>query len=109
MKEKIKEVQNYFIAKILNNEFEVKHYGMHTMVISVDDYSFEMWMSNTPHDCRVYGSSETFMQLELSEDQAILIRDILNVPYLNWRKNSLIAEKIAELEKLTAEFNASTK
>lgn len=106
MNEQIREIQEYFISKILNNEFEVKECKQCTMIISIDNYLFEMWMANLPHNCKVYGSSDSFMKLDFTEVQAIECRNVLNLHYNKWKKEVLLTEKRAELEQLESEINA---
>ena len=52
MKEKITEIQNYFLAKIEAKDFEVTEVTSEYVTILIDDeYEFKFWLGSTTYFC----------------------------------------------------------
>ncbi|MFA6185502.1 MAG: hypothetical protein WC720_05160 [Candidatus Shapirobacteria bacterium] len=83
IEEKIKEVQNYFVNKIMAGEFEIifKDSRFFVTIIVDSKYRFMIWTANSydpssylhPYD----GIGKYFMQLEFSDDQAASLKEII--------------------------------
>jgi len=75
MKEKIKEIQDYFINKILDLDFKVIDVSNHTLLIRIDnEYEFTIWIANEqfPTTRKPYNSLfNYFVRLEFTDEQAI--------------------------------------
>lgn len=106
MKEKIKEIQDYFIAKILANEFEVTKIGEHVLELIVDgEYKFAIWIANSPDNRRPYHASyEYFIQLKFNQKQALKCHSILKKRIDDYRNITLRKEKEILFLKLKKEL-----
>ena len=106
MKKKIKEVQDYFIAKMLSNEFEITKSGEHIVDILIDGkYEFYIWLSNEPETRIPYHSlSDYFMRIEFTQKQALKMHSILKKHIENYKKNVLLVEKRKQFETLKKEL-----
>jgi hypothetical protein len=104
MKEKIKEIQDYFIAKLLKGEFEVKEIDEWTMHIVIDsEFDFNLWMCNGPESRRLYTSGNC-MTLTFTKEQTILLDNVTKPIYSKMVCEQIIAKKTADLERLKREF-----
>ena len=106
MKKKIKEVQDYFIAKMLSNEFEITKTNEHIAEILIDgEYKFCIWLSNTP-ECRVpyHSIHDYFMLLNFTQKQALKMHSILKKHIADYKKNVLLVEKRKQFETLKKEL-----
>lgn len=109
MKEKIIEIQQYFKNKLLAGEFTILKMKENTCKIEIDgEYQFIIWIGNFikyPELTRLYEYEASFMQLDMTEEERIILNSILKPAVLRYRKDTLIAQKQAELEKLISETN----
>ncbi len=72
MKTKIKEVQNYFKAAILEGRYEVKEFYHHYSIkVLIDgEYNFNLWVCNGEQSFSVTGSPTfSFMVVELNKEE----------------------------------------
>lgn len=107
MKAKIKEVQDYFINKILSGEFIITEVNKHTLSLLVDNtYKFEIWIANDPENRKTYetGLESYFISLEFSEEQSIELDKILQPHIQEWREKVDLAEKRKQLQRLKEEL-----
>lgn len=103
MQAKIKEVQDYFKSKILNGEFEVSKITEYKIHLVVDSkFEFVIWAGNTdiPEVRKNTKTELSFMNLELSNNEAIQLDKILKQTIFEFRKNVLIKQKEEELQQL---------
>lgn len=107
MKEKIKEIQDYFREKLLKGEFEITKRERFTYTVLIDkEYKFEIWMSNGSEHRKLYCSSiGTFMYFDLTKKQALKLHSLLLSDYNQFMKESLIESKKKALEKLQKEID----
>ncbi|KAA6348462.1 hypothetical protein EZS27_004062 [termite gut metagenome] len=103
MEEKIKEVQEYFINKILNGEFEVniEKSDEYALVIEIDEkYEFSIWAENDINSRQQYTTSKypNFMQLGEFSDELKEVTDKHVVEYRSNHLNRLKEKEIRELE-----------
>lgn len=72
MKTKIKEVQEYFKAAILEGRYEVKEFYYHYSIkVLIDgEYNFNLWVCNGEEGFGVTGSpTHSFMEIPLNETE----------------------------------------
>ena len=106
MQKQIKEIQDYFKQKILNNEFEIKEIRPHVMEILVDrEYRFSLWISNYGCDnyLTLFSDSYNFIDFIFSAEEKEKLHNIVIEPIKNYRKNILIKELEEELKLLKDE------
>lgn len=107
MKAKIKEVQDYFINKILSGEFITTKINEHTLSLLVDNtYRFEIWIANWPINRKTYekGVEPYFISLEFSDKQSIKLDKILQPHIQEWREKVDLVEKRKQLQRLKEEL-----
>ncbi len=107
MKAKIKEIQQYFKNKLLAGEFEVKKINEYYVDVVIDgEYPFVIWvgnMFNYPHTVKTWESGNNLIKLDFTKEDGLQLCSIIKPAVLKYRKNTLIAQKQAELEKLISE------
>ena len=106
MEQKIKEVQEYFISKILNEKFETGFIGDCTCEVTVDKkYTFTIWTENDIV-CRkpYHGIGGYFMKLEFTPDQKVKCDSIFLKIIKEYKDTVLLAEKKKQLAKLKREL-----
>jgi len=106
MEQKIKEVQEYFISKILNEEFIVGNISEYTTELIIDEkYCFPIWMCNDPINRKPYmQDGRCFMDLQITDKQAVKINSILEERYSKYSKEVLLKEKRKQLARLKKEL-----
>ena len=103
MDSQIKEVQDYFINKIIERDYNIVDSDGYTVTISIDKkYYFEIWISNGASNIRTYNNS--FMQLDfITEQKEKIMKDLERDSNGSLKKNLLkqqkqIAEKLNNLK-----------
>jgi len=108
MKEQIKQVQDYFKNKMLSNDFEITEIEEYRIELLIDhEYNFTIWIGNVniPESRKLYKGKLSFMDIEMSDEDAIKMNDIL-LPAINkFRKEILLSEKMKEIGQLKNELN----
>jgi hypothetical protein len=105
MNDKIREVQDYFKNKILKGEFTVFETRENVLTIAVDgEYKFGLLVGDFPTIQYRY-AEHNFMNLDLSKDDEIVLKSLVTPVMLEFKRNVLLAEKRAELEKLENELS----
>ena len=107
MKEKINEVEKYFKDKLLNKEFEIKEISEYVLRILVDgEYQFNLWLGNwdIPDNTKCYDGYYNFMMLDFTKEESILLKSKVRPEIMDYKRNVLIAQKRAELDKLEKEI-----
>lgn len=103
MEQKIKEVQDYFKAKILSGFIEVVETTEATITVSVDDkYKFTFLIGNFP--TVQYECGANFVRLELTRDEQLELNTLLHPVNKQWKKEVLLNQKREELLKLESEL-----
>lgn len=103
MKEQIKAVQLYFKGKVLNGDFKIVKNEPYTSTISVDDeFQFVIWTGNwdLKETRKNYSGALSFIDLALTEDEAIRLHEIMKPEIEKYMKDVLIEYKRKELEAL---------
>lgn len=78
IKQKIKEVNEYFVNRIMNGEYIVETVDKYTVVISIEGYIFHLWAANSWSYLRTYEYDYSFMALEFTEEQQQYLHPIFN-------------------------------
>lgn len=109
MKTKIKEVQDYFKGKMLSGEFTIIGVEEYTIELLIDDeYKFIIWIGNVDiaTSRKPYSGKLSFMDIGLTDDEAIKLNDLL-LPAINkFRKETLLEQKWKEFERLQNELSS---
>lgn len=75
LKSKIKELNDYFVEKLVNGEYEVEERSKYTVMVDVDGYRFNIWIGNKWSNLQTYGQgfNSNFMELVFKRDQKSII------------------------------------
>ena len=107
MKEMIKKCQQYFKNKLLAGEFEVIEITENYVNVVIDsEYPFSIWVGNMfdyPHTVKTWELGRNLITLDFTKEDGLQLCSIIKPQVLQYRKNTLIAQKQAELEKLISE------
>jgi len=100
MKEKIKEVQEYFKAKIMAGDYVVTDVKKDKITLTIDgkyEFPFCIWALTLTS---VMIQSNAFMTIGLTKEE----KEELSSRFINVLKDAEKAEKLAQLEKLQKEL-----
>jgi hypothetical protein len=102
MKTEIKKVNDFFVQKILNKEYEIKELNDYTANIIVDNFKFCIWMGNGPQNTRCYLTSQfdNFMMLDFKREQQEKIYKYFNAIRKENEVEMLLAERREIEQKL---------
>lgn len=107
MKDKVKEVQDYFIDKMIAKQYDViKTEDCRIKIIINDKYSFWLWAYNSYDTVSIFLIEENFMYLEFTDEQKKILFD-------NFREDIKLGEEakkqleIKELEDKLIELKKS--
>jgi len=101
IREKVKEVQDYFVMRLKKGEYEVIETNAYTKKVKIDGYLFNVWIANGVNGIITY-DLENFMQLELSiKDKEEISK---HIDFETGVLNS-IKEKEEEIRKLKERLN----
>jgi len=107
MKNQIKKVQDHFKKKLLSKDFEITRVEEYTLELLIDsEYKFIIWTGSVdiPTSRKPYSGKLSFMDIEMTDEDAIKFNELL-LPAINkFRKETLLAEKKKELERLQNEL-----
>lgn len=106
MDEKIKEVQEYFINKIVKHDYEIKEFDKYTCTISIDEkYPFTLWIANDFHIFQYRTSGENcFVLREFKQKEKDRIANYLRKVIGKKAAEKERTGKLAEYEKLKLEL-----
>jgi len=108
MKKEIKNLNNYFVSKILTNEFETIEIGSHSTTIKIDnEYEFRLWTASEAKNISCYYMHANFMVLTFTEDQKNEIYKILVIDQEEAKQELEKAERLRQYEDLKTEFEAA--
>jgi hypothetical protein len=101
MKNKIKEVQDYFKNKIVAGDYEVIETTEHFAVIEIDsEYIFCLWLANGHGSFSLWENKYNFIDIVFDGDEKILAHEEISPQYKKFIKTELILQKRKELEEL---------
>jgi len=106
--DKVAELQQHFIDKIVTCDFEVIKFEVNYCQVQIEgQYNFNIWIGNGSKYCRVWGAiGDQFMQLpDFTDEQQVKVFEGLSELYI--KNTELIkAEKVARLKKELTELES---
>ena len=105
MKEKIKEVHDYFKKRIVDGDYEISDVKRNYIVILIDGYEFSLWTANEDNGLALYFDS--FMNFVFDKDEKLSIYKMLKPIIVKNKRDVLMVAKKAELKKLEEEIAAT--
>ena len=108
MEKKIKEVQDYFRAKILAKEFETKEITEYVYTILVDGkFEFSIWVGNLDiiESVKLYGSKKNTIWIEFNNDEREQLKSLLLPDIIQYKREKLESERQQRIDKLKAELD----
>jgi hypothetical protein len=108
MEEQIKILQQMFREEIIANRFKVVDGSKYQVTISVNGYNFNLWMGagKFGHNDMAPQRSN-FMDLDISGD--LIIKSVVHPAWKIYLENTLLKEKLDEVEKLRKEITEITE
>jgi len=101
MKEKIKEINDYFVNRLVNGEYIVKESNEHITTVLIDDYRFDVWLSNGPDRVATNISvHNSFMNLDFTPVEQQMIYSNLH----NHKLEVKLKQKLDQYEALKKEL-----
>jgi hypothetical protein len=102
MKEKIKEINDYFVNKLVNGEYVVQPFnGLGNTTVLIDDYRFDIWTANDPkHIATNQAVHNSFMHLKFTESEKSIIYSNLK----NYMLEESTKQKLESYNKLKEEL-----
>ena len=102
LKSKIKELNDYFVEKLVNGEYKVVESGKYTVVVNIDGYKFNIWIANGDLKVQTYGQgfNSNFMELVFNSGQKSIIYKNLKRDESKMALMAEIANKEWEVEQL---------
>jgi len=99
LKSRIKELNDYFVEKLVNGEYDVEERGYYTVMVNIDGYRFNIWIANGRSGVQTYGQGfkGNFMELVFDTDQKSII-------YENLTQDESIIALMAEIENKQREI-----
>lgn len=100
LKSAVKKLNNYFVEKIVDDDYKVKSVSVYTAEIVIDDdYHFSLWIGNGRENLRCYQINDNFMTLSFTDEQKATI--FLKLKAI--QSKDFTKKRISELER---ELNA---
>ena len=97
METKIKEVQDYFVNKIVKGEYTLERVSHPTATIIIDDrYHFNLWISNGAKYFETYDPYFNFIPIEFTDKE----KEIALSVFKDKVREDLEARTIAEIQEL---------
>ena len=94
MKNKIKEVQDYFRSKIVMKAYDIKSIDKHLLKVVVDgEYNFSIWIANGEQMISLYDGDSNTIYFEFNELEMMAV----------WNNVVLLRKQIVEEEIKKAE------
>lgn len=109
MKNEIEKLNNYFVVKVLQGEYELQKINQYHATIVIDgEYSFCFWIANGAFSFNCYEGIFNFMSLTFTQPEKELLADRFQ-KLLNDEQNKpeAIEKRKAEYLKLKAEFETT--
>jgi hypothetical protein len=101
MKEKIKEINDYFVNRLVNGEYVVQSSEAFRVIVLIDDYRFDIWTANGPDNVSTNTAiHESFMHLEFTPAEKHMIYSNLK----NYMLEETTKQKLKEYEALKKEL-----
>ncbi len=91
MEKQIKEVQDYFINKLINQDYTIVEATEYKATVNVEGYFFKLWIGNGMNNFETYNGS--FIQLSFNEYQKEKIYNDLIKKSKNQKLEYLLKQK----------------
>lgn len=104
---RVRELNDYFVEKLVKGEYEVEDGDNYKVMVNIDGYRFNIWISNGKSYVQTYGQgfNSNFMDLFFNESQkSIIYEDLMRDKY----RIDLMAEienKQREIEQLKSKLS----
>ena len=107
LKSRIKELNDYFVEKLVNGEYEVVESDKYKIMVNVNGYKFNIWISNGKSYVQTYGQgfNSNFMDLFFNEGQKSIIYENLTRDKTKMALMAEIENKQMEIEQLKSRLN----
>lgn len=97
METKIKEVQDYFVQKIVSGDYELENFSHPVAKILIDKkYNFSLWTANGYTFFETYALYPNFIPLEFTNEQKEIAHKVIHEKI----QEDLEARTIAEIQQL---------
>lgn len=101
IKEKIKEVNDYFVEKLLKGEYSVELIDRYTILVKIDgEYVFSIWSVNYIENLETYNNG-SFMLLSFTYEQKEILYKVFN----KYVKDFIREEELKMLNELKLKYN----
>jgi len=105
MKNKIQEINDYFVNKIITKDYEIVKTTLHNFYILIDgEYNFSIWVANQDCGIRTYDvGGDNFMTLTFTKEEKEIIWN--NVK--DFLKQKELEIKMKQFEQLKQELHGN--
>ena len=109
MEDKLKELNDYFVGKILSGDFELVEFGSYYVTIQIDGkHNFNLWIANGANYFGTYdqcGFGTNCMALTFTDEQKQAGYNILQSKFPVAKRNTTLKE----IEKVKKEYKEKIK
>jgi hypothetical protein len=102
LEKKISEINNYFVEKLQNGDYELIEINNYTVNLSIGGKIFIFWICNFPESFGCYSSGKSFMDLSFTSD----MKEILWNRFQKLKKtdSDFARKRFEDYQKLKSEF-----
>ena len=106
MKNEIEKLNNYFVIKVLQGDYELKKITQYHATVIVDgEYEFCFWIANGVSSFDCYEGQYNFMSLKFTQSEKELLAQIFTQLFNDEEMNpDKVEKRKQEFLKLKAEF-----
>lgn len=107
LNDRVKKLNDYFVEKLVNGEYEVVESDKYKIMVNVNGYKFNIWISNGKSYVQTYGQgfNSNFMDLSFNEAQKSTIYENLMQDKSRMDLMEEIENKQMEIEQLKSRLN----
>ena len=107
LKSRIKELNDYFVEKLVKGEYDIEKRNDYTVMVNVNGYRFNIWISNGEMNVKTYGLGfdGNFMELFFNEGQKSIIYENLTRDKTKMALMEEIENKQMEIEQLKSRLS----
>ena len=107
LNDRVKKLNDYFVEKLVNGEYEVVNRDKFAVMVNIDGYRFSIWISNGKSYVQTYGQgfNSNFMDLFFNEGQKSTIYENLTRDKTKMALMAEIENKQMEIEQLKARLS----
>ena len=107
LNDRIKELNDYFVEKLVKGEYDIEKRNDYTVMVIVNGYRFNIWISNGEMNVKTYGLGfdGNFMELVFNADQKSTIYKNLMSEESRIALMEEIENKEKEIERLKSILN----